>query len=129
MSLVLVVSAPGTTGVQAIKLAGDSVRDLIAAREAPALTEQTFTTVGGVRRVDVLKLGDELVAIESKVGRTALDSRVRQELARDWWLRRQGQVDRVVWEFTPSEATGAGGPTAPLMQKLQKLGFDVRINP
>jgi hypothetical protein len=115
--------------VQANKLAGDAVRDLIAAREAPALTEQVFTTVGGVRRIDVLKVGDELVGIESKVGRTALDSRVRQELARDWWLRRQGQVDRIRWEFTPSSATGAGGPTEPLLQKLQKLGFDVRINP
>jgi RHS repeat-associated protein len=125
----LTISIPRNTGVQANKLAGDSVRDLIAARETPALTEQTFTTVGGVRRVDVLKLGDELVSIESKVGKTALDSRVRQELARDWWLRRQGQVGRVVWEFTPSEATGSGGPTAPLMQKLQKLGFEVRINP
>ena len=115
--------------MQANKVAGDAVRDLIAAREAPALTERTFTTVGGVRRIDVLKLGDELVGIESKVGRTALDSRVRQELARDWWLRRQGQVDRVIWEFTPSGTTGVGGPTAPLLDKLQKLGFDVRVNP
>jgi hypothetical protein len=115
--------------VQANKLAGDAMRDVIAAREAPALTEQTFTTVGGVRRIDVLKLGDELVGIESKVGRTSLDAAVRQELARDWWLVRQGQLDRVVWEFTPSQVTGAGGPTGPLLQKLQKLGFDVRINP
>ncbi len=123
------MSVPRTAGIQANKAAGDAVRDLIAAREAPALTEQVFTTVGGVRRVDVLKLGDELVGIESKVGRTALDSRVRQELARDWSLRRQGQLDRVRWEFTPSGTTGAGGPTAPLLQKLQKLDFDVRINP
>jgi RHS repeat-associated protein len=123
------VSAPRITGVQANKAAGDAVRDLIAAREAPALIEQNFTTVGGVRRVDVLKLGDGLTWIESKVGRTSLDSRVRQELARDWWLRRQGQLDRVVWEFTPSETTGVGGPTAPLLEKLQKLNFDVRIHP
>lgn len=123
------MSAPRNTGVQANKAAGDAIRDVIAAREAPALTEQVFNTVGGVRRIDVLKLGDELVGIESKVGRTALDSRVRQELARDWWLKRQGKVDRVIWEFTPSEVTGVGGPRAPLLQKLQKLGFDVRINP
>lgn len=123
------LSASQTTGVQANKQAGDAVRDLIAAREAPALTEQVFSTVGGVRRVDVLKLGDELVGIESKVRRTSLDSRVRRELARDWWLRRQGQVDRIQWEFTPSSTTGAGGPTQPLLEKLGKLGFDVRINP
>ena len=96
------------------------------------MTERAFTTIGGARRVDVLKIGDELVAIESKVGRTGLGdkwSRVRQELARDWWVRRQGQVDRVIWEFTPSGATGFGGPTAQLLEKLQQLGFEVRINP
>jgi RHS repeat-associated protein len=119
----------GGEGVQANKLAGDAVRDAIAAREAPALTEQSMTTVGGVRRIDVLKLGDETVGIESKVGRTALDSRVRQELARDWWLRRQGQLDRVQWEFSPSEVTGRVGPTKQLLEKLRKLDFDIRINP
>jgi hypothetical protein len=117
------------TQVQTNRAAGDAVRDRIAAREAPALTEQGFATVGGVRRVDVLKVGDELVGIESKVGRTSLDTRVRQELARDWWLRRQRQLDRIAWEFTPSATTGIGGPTAPLRQKLHKLGFHVRINP
>jgi hypothetical protein len=79
-------------------LAGDAVRDMIAAREAPTLIEQLFTTVGGVRRVDVLKLGDELpFSIESKVGRTSLGSRERQELARDWWLLRQNRVCGVRW--------------------------------
>ena len=114
--------------VQVNKAAGDAVRDVIAAREAPALIEQTFNTVGGARRVDVLKLGDETVAIESKAGRTALDSRVRQEVARDWWLQRQGQVGRVQWEFSRSEVTGQVGPTSQLLGKLQKLGFDVKIN-
>jgi hypothetical protein len=120
------------TGVQANKAAGDAVRDAIALREAPAMTEQTFRTVGCVRRVDVLKIGDKWTAIESKVGRTGLGrsgSDVRRELARDWWLRRQGQVDDVIWEFTPSGVTGAGGPTQPLLDKLNMLGFGVRINP
>jgi hypothetical protein len=116
------------SGVQANKAAGDAVRDLIAAREEMALVEQSFSTVGGMRRVDVLKLGQELISIESKVGRTALDARVRQELARDWWLRRQGQVDRVVWEFSPSDVTGKVGPSKPLLEMLNKLGFEVRIN-
>ncbi len=116
------------TGVQANKLAGDAMRDVIALREAPALREVSLETVGGIRRTDVLKLGDEVVGIESKVGRTALDSRVRQELARDWWLRRQGVLDRVQWEFSPSQVTGEVGPTRQLADKLQKLGFDVRVN-
>jgi RHS repeat-associated protein len=125
------VRLPGTR-VQLNRAAGNAVRDLIASLEAPALTEQTFTTVGGVRRVDVLKLGDELIAIESKVGRTGLGprgSRVRQELARDWWLVRQGQVDRVRWVFTPSEVTERGGPSQPLLDKLRELGFEVQVKP
>jgi len=118
-------------GVQANKLAGDMIRDKIAAREAPAKTEQTFRTIGGTRRVDVLKIGDGPLAIESKVGRTSLGirgGRVRQELARDWWLKRQGQVGDIRWEFSRSGVTGEVGPTAPLLQKLQKLGFEIRIN-
>ncbi|MFY8041300.1 MAG: hypothetical protein ACOVOD_00055, partial [Rhodoferax sp.] len=99
--------AASVTGVTANKLAGDAVRDVIAAREAPALIEQSFITVGGVRRVDVLKLGDELpFSIESKVGRTSLGSRERQELARDWWLLRQNRISGVRWEFSPSGVTG-----------------------
>ena len=85
-------------------------------------------TVGGIQRLDVLKLGDDLVAIESKVGKTALTSRVRQELARDWWLRRQDQVQRVVWEFSRSNVTGEIGATKSLPEKLKKLGIDVIIN-
>ncbi len=119
------------SAVELNKSAGDSVRDAIAAREAPALKEQTFTTVGGVRRVDVLKLGNQTTAMESKVGRTSLGptgGRVRQELARDWWLVRQNRIDAVRWEFTRSQATGQVGPTAPLQQKLNKLGFQTKIN-
>ncbi len=85
-------------------------------------------TVGGTRRIDVLKQGGELVGIESKVGRTALDSRIKQELARDWWLRRQGQLDRILCEFSRSEVTGKVGPTKSLLDKLLKLGFDIVIN-
>jgi Pretoxin HINT domain len=115
-------------GIQANKKAGDAARDKIAAREAPALIEQSFTTVGGVRRVDVLKEVDNLIGIESKVGRTALGSRERQELARDWWLVRQGQLDGVKWEFSVSEATGKIGPTPSLAAMIEKLGFGLVIN-
>lgn len=116
-------------GIQANKAAGDAIRDVIAARETPSMIEQTFTTVGGVRRVDVLKLGDGTLAIESKVGRTSLGSRERQELARDWWLQRQGQVGGVRWEFSPSGVNGGVGPSPALQRMLDKLGFETRINP
>lgn len=102
---------------------------MIAAREAPAIIEQSFRTVGGIRRVDVVANGDRILAIESKVGRTSLGSRERQELARDWWLLRQGQVDDVRWEFSRSDITGDIGPSQTLQAMLDKLGFETRINP
>ena len=74
---------------------------------------------GGLRRIDVLKQGRPQIGIESKVGRTSLTARVRQELARDIKLLRSGQVDEIVWEFTKSPVTGQVGPTGPLMQKLK----------
>ena len=127
----MVYSAEASS-IQVNKLAGDTVRNVISIREAPAAIEQIFSTVGGARVVDVVTIRFELTAIESKVGRTALDSRVRQELARDWWLLRrggaQGGYDRAVWEFSPSEVTGKLGPTGPLQKKLEKLGVEIRIN-
>lgn len=122
--------APGATstrltGVQANKLAGDATADAIAIREA-GIREGYFNTPFGPRKVDVVVLGDDVLGIESKVGRTAL-VRIRQELAKDLWLRRQGQIDRLRWEFSPNEA-GELGPNGPLLQKLQKHGVEVRIN-
>lgn len=107
--------------VQANKAAGDAVRDVIAARTG-GVVEQNFRVTGGLRRVDVLA---GTTAIESKVGKTSLTSRVKQELARDVKLLRSGQVDRVQWEFSPSDVTGKSGPTAPLRQKLEKFGIDI----
>ena len=108
------------SGVQANKAAGDAARDVIAARTGGVI-EQNFRVTGGLRRVDVL---DGTTAIESKVGRTGLTKRVRQELARDVKLLRSGQVDRVQWEFSRSGVTGKSGPTGPLKQKLDKFGIN-----
>lgn len=121
-------SGGSSSTILANKEAGDAVRDIIAAREAPALIEQNLRVTGGLRRIDVLKQGDELVAFESKVGRTSLTPRVRQELARDVKLLRSGQVNEVVWEFSRSGVTGKIGPTTPLLDKLNKFDITVRIN-
>ena len=112
-------------GVGANRAAGNAARDLIAEREAPALIEQNLRTAGGLRRLDVLKEADELIGIESKVGRTGLTARVRQELARDVKLMRSGQLDKVRWEFWKSARTGQGGPSAPLRQMLEKFGVEI----
>jgi hypothetical protein len=76
-------------------------------------------------RIDVLKQGGVRIGIESKVGRTSLTARVKQELARDWWLRRQGKLDDVWWEFSRSTATGKARPTPELADKLRKLAFRI----
>ncbi len=125
-------SAPNATRstVRANQAAGNAARDAIAAREAPALIEQNLRVTGGLRRIDVLKQGNRIVGIESKVGRTGLGrsgSRVRQELARDIKLLRSGQVDEIVWEFSRSARTGKIGPTGPLRQALKKHGITIRI--
>ena len=116
-----VVSRVTKSTVQANKAAGDAARDAIAARTGGVI-EQNFRVTGGLRRVDVL---DGTIAIESKVGRTGLTKRVRQELARDVKMLRSGQVDRVQWEFSRSGVTGKSGPTGPLRQKLEKFGIDI----
>lgn len=73
--------------------------------------------------MDVL---DGFTAIESKVGRTSLTAPVRQELARDIKLMRQGtNIQSVEWHFAPSPTTGLGGPTGPLRAKLDKFGIPV----
>ncbi len=110
--------------VLANKAAGDSARDAIAARTG-GMIEQSFRVTGGVRRVDVLV---DSLAIESKVGRTAMTDRVRQELARDIKLLRSGQVEKIRWEFSRSDITGKIGPTLPLRQKLEKLGVEIVEN-
>ena len=108
---------------------GDAASDAIAMRYPFALREVPFKTIGGPRIQDVVPLGTgRRVAIESKVGETALSGRIRQEVARDWWLLRQNQVDEIIWEFTPSPITRKGGPQPALLETLQRLGIKVRVN-
>ena len=49
-------------------------------------------------------------------------------LARDWWLRRQGQLQGARWEFFPNEF-GEIGPTRPLQKALDRLGILWNLNP
>lgn len=76
----------------------------------------------------MLNKGGDIIAIESKVGRTSLDSRIRKELARDVKMLRSGQVDRVVWEFSESAKTGRVGPTPALREKLEKFGIEIKYS-
>ncbi len=118
----------GRSNIVANKIAGDKSRDMIAAREAPARTEEYFRTPHGPRKADVFKLGDQRIIIESKVGRTSLIDRVRGEIEKDRWHLQHGKVDGVIWEFTLSPMTNQGGATRPLLDELRKAGCEVRIN-
>ncbi len=109
------------SGVQANQAAGNVVRDRIAAETGGAI-EQNFRVTGGLRRVDVVV---DTLGIESKVGRTSLTQRVRQELARDIKILRSGQLDAIQWIFTRSQVTGKTGPTGSLRALLEKYGIEI----
>jgi len=105
------------------KEVGDAAADAIAAQFPGAEREITLQAASGRRRVDVLT--PDGLAIESKVGRTSLTPRVRQELSRDAELLRDKDTEAksVRWEFSKSPTTGRIGPTGPLREALRKAGI------
>ncbi|ELV1430591.1 RHS repeat protein [Escherichia coli] len=108
--------------VQRNKTIGDKVRDMIAKERGTTLIEQNYRVTGGLRRIDVV---DGVTGIESKVGRTGLTTRVRQEVARDIKILRSEQLDQIEWVFTRSPTTGKIGPTKPLEDLLNKHGIPI----
>ena len=108
--------------VQRNKTIGDKVRDMIAKERGTTLIEQNYRVTGGLKRIDVV---DGVTGIESKVGRTGLTTRVRQEVARDIMILRSEQLDQIEWVFTRSSTTGKIGPTKPLEDLLNKHGIPI----
>ena len=108
--------------VQRNKTIGDKVRDMIAKERGTTLIEQNYRVTGGLKRIDVV---DGVTGIESKVGRTGLTTRVRQEVARDIKILRSEQLDQIEWVFTRSSTTGKIGPTKPLEDLLNKHGIPI----
>ena len=117
-----VTSNFGKPLVQGNKTIGDKVRDIIAKERGTTLIEQNYRVTGGLRRIDVV---DGVTGIESKVGRTGITARVRQEVARDIKILRSGQLDQIEWVFTRSPTTGKIGPTKPLEDLLNKHGIPI----
>jgi hypothetical protein len=110
------------------KEVGDAASARIAARYPGADREVTLYPRSGPRRVDVLTPDGQ--AIESKVGRTSLTPRVRQELSRDEEILKDSKIDAVTsvrWEFSRSPTTGKIGPTGPLAKALEKAGIPWRL--
>lgn len=84
-----------------------------------------FRTSQGGRCVDQLVGG---VANESKVGYTSLTKDIARQIAKDFELVQTGQIKSSTWHFFASPVTGAGGPSAPLLQALKDAGFGVVIH-
>lgn len=86
-----------------------------------------FPTSTGGRYIDNLVDG---IAMESKVGRTSLSSRVRNQIAKDVELMNTpgSGVDEIEWHFFTSPTTGNNGPTGPLRTALVDAGINIVIH-
>ncbi len=113
------------SGVQANRAAGLIGENFL--RDTYGGAQQVFrrTSQGG-RYIDNLANG---IAMESKVGRTSLTSRVRAQIAKDVELMNtpQSGVDMVEWHFFAS-STGVG-PTGPLRSALENAGITTVLYP
>ena len=65
---------------------------------------------------------------ESKVGRTPLDSRAREEIANTIQLIKEVQIKKSVWHFFRSPTTGAVGPTKGLERELNNANIKFVIH-
>lgn len=106
------IGSTGTVGENALKTLGGE-------------SQVRFSTSTGTRVVDQLV---DNVAHESKVGSTSLTQSVTGQIAKDSELVRTGQIDGAVWHFFNSPVTGRGGPSAPLMMKLQDNNIGVVVH-
>jgi len=65
------------------------------------------------------------VIAEAKYGYTSLTQFVQNQIAKDAFILQQGTVKAVEWHFYVSQITGKGGPSAQLIQELQRNGFKI----
>ncbi len=133
------MAMPGLSrGVSAARGATAGARRLAANQEIGRVGEKfladtyggsqqvTKSTTLGVRRLDNLADG---VAMESKVGRTALTTRVDAQILKDVELMNNPAISGVYsveWHFFPG-STGIG-PTAPLLRRLEECLITVCIH-
>lgn len=122
-----VIAAEAEGGILANQAAGNAARDAIAAANPGSLTEQTFQTMLGARRLDVLT--QEGIGIESKVGYTSLTRSIQAQIAKDQALLDSGDLSGVQWIFSRSGVTGRAGPSGPLGAALDKAGIPWWIAP
>lgn len=117
------------------RLNGIAAEHALAAKYPGAEEQHGETLPSGQRRVfDVLTPTGK--AIESKVGRTSLTKRVRDEIAGDVEARQEGNkpgstvpVRSAEWVFHRSPVTGKTGPTANLQKALDEAKIPWREEP
>jgi RHS repeat-associated protein len=120
--------AAATTGrgllAQNNRIAGQVGENFL--RDTYGGVQQVFRqTSTGARYIDNLVDG---IAMESKVGKTSLTSRVRSQIAKDVELMNTpgSGVTSVQWHFFPGK-TGAG-PTAPTREALEQARIEIVIH-
>jgi filamentous hemagglutinin len=77
----------------------------------------------GARVVDQLV---NSVANEAKVGRAYLTMANELAIAKEVWLRQEGQIVGSVWNFFESPVTGKMGPSPALAAALRAAGIEIR---
>lgn len=115
----------GTLGAEHIdswQAAEKSLRGLIGDTSV-GRKARTFDTIPHKRIVDAYNPSTKTIA-ESKYGYASLSKFIETEVERDAFLLKNNQVKVVEWHFYVSKATGLGGPSEALKEKL----IENRIN-
>jgi len=112
----------GTTIYQTWQQSEQAVRNLIGS--VTTYADRVFNTPFGQRVADGFNTTSSVLA-EAKYGYVSLSQFVQQQIAKDAYLLQQGTAKAIEWHFYVSQATGQGGPSAPLLQELLKNGFKV----
>ncbi len=84
--------------------------------------KRTFDTPFGSRVADAFSVGKRLLG-ESKYGYQGLSKFIKNEIAKDLYLIKQGY--KVEWHFYWSQVSNSGGPSGPLRKALQAAGITI----
>ena len=95
-------------------------------RNAYGAVKHTFSISGMSNRIVDGFNSATGVIYEVKYGAASLSQFIQSEIARDVWLRaNDASVKAIEWHFYVSQATGAGGPSGPLLEALAEAGIKV----
>ncbi len=121
----LTLGSGGTLGAviyETWQQAEQSLRELVGSVSTYA--ERVFSTPWGNRVVDAYNKATDVIA-EAKYGYVSLTQFIQAQIEKDAYLLQEGAVKSVEWHFYVSQVTGAGGPSAPLLEELLRRGFVV----